>query len=85
MGYEIIIPEHYEVMGPGAPHSWPGRPGRRWVPWVFSPTGDPVESFECLDCPNCCEVVTVVIDGEIVPGWGGRCGKWEKGVSRATG
>ncbi len=32
--------------------------------------------FECHDCPNQCEIVEAMRDGEIVARYGSRCGKW---------
>ncbi len=32
--------------------------------------------FECQDCPNQCEIVEAMRDGEIVARYGSRCGKW---------
>lgn len=33
--------------------------------------------FECHDCPNQCEIVEALRDGEIIARYGSRCGKWE--------
>jgi predicted CoA-substrate-specific enzyme activase len=33
--------------------------------------------FECGDCPNCCEIIEVIDDDEVIGRTGGRCGKWE--------
>lgn len=33
--------------------------------------------FECGDCPNCCEIIEVFDDDEVIGRTGGRCGKWE--------
>ncbi len=35
------------------------------------------KGFECGDCPNCCEIIEVLDDDEIIGRTGGRCGKWE--------
>ena len=35
------------------------------------------QGFECGDCPNCCEIIEVLDDAEIIGRTGGRCGKWE--------
>ncbi len=34
-------------------------------------------SVECRDCPNCCEVVNISVEGVVLARWGSRCGKWE--------
>ena len=40
------------------------------------------QSFTCDDCPNQCEIVEIVDQGEVISRSGGRCRKWEgtKGV-----
>ena len=35
------------------------------------------KGFECGDCPNCCEIIEVLDDNEVIARTGGRCGKWE--------
>lgn len=32
--------------------------------------------FECPDCPNHCEVIETIREGEIIARYGSRCGKW---------
>jgi len=34
-------------------------------------------SFECSGCPNLCEIVEILEEGETISRWGDRCGKWE--------
>ncbi|MGI6035164.1 MAG: acyl-CoA dehydratase activase [Limnochordia bacterium] len=41
-------------------------------------------SFVCQDCPNHCEVVQVIEEGEVVGRWGDRCGKWSASVTVPT-
>ncbi|MGC8777605.1 MAG: acyl-CoA dehydratase activase [Candidatus Caldatribacteriaceae bacterium] len=33
-------------------------------------------SFTCEDCPNSCEIVTLIEDDDVRALWGSRCGKW---------
>ena len=33
--------------------------------------------FECPDCPNHCEVIETIREGEIIARYGSRCGKWD--------
>jgi len=35
------------------------------------------KGFECGDCPNCCEIIEVLDEDEVIGRTGGRCGKWE--------
>jgi len=41
-----------------------------------------IESFECQDCPNHCEINKVIIEGEEPLYYGSRCGKYD--VDRGT-
>jgi predicted CoA-substrate-specific enzyme activase len=38
-------------------------------------------SFECQDCPNCCEIIEVYRDISIIDRYGDRCGKWSEKLS----
>lgn len=38
-------------------------------------------SFECSGCSNCCEVIRVVQDRQIVAVWGDKCGKYSNEIS----
>lgn len=92
LGCEIKVPEHFEVMG---------ALGSALLAREIAPAGEGetskfrgfglgeeeigVESFECHDCPNQCEVVTVLIADRKVAGWGDRCGKWQSSLALATG
>lgn len=33
------------------------------------------ESWECQDCPNHCEIINIMKDGQLIASWGSRCGK----------
>jgi predicted CoA-substrate-specific enzyme activase len=44
-------------------------------------------SFNCKGCSNNCEIVKIMVEGDVLARWGGRCGKWElelPGVTTAT-
>lgn len=80
--HEVLIPRYYNVMGAiGAAIlareyvERTGRPtnfhGKEALSAVFRPT-----SFDCGGCANNCEVVKVVMDGQVVAIWGDKCGKW---------
>jgi len=34
-------------------------------------------SFNCGGCSNNCEIVKIMVEGDVLARWGGRCGKWE--------
>ena len=89
VGHEVVIPKYYNVMGAigcailakeqmeqtGAA---PAFKGFDRLSLEFRPT-----SFECNDCPNMCEVIKVVSEGETLAVWGDKCGKYA-GTSRAA-
>ena len=79
LGCEIIVPEHFAVMGAiGAA--------------ILALEEEPVKtnfkgfdladitflssSFICDDCPNRCEIVVIEEEKKIIARWGSRCGKW---------
>lgn len=78
---EIIVPEHYNVMGAVGAALLAGEQCNRErtskfrgfdiLDDDFTP-----KSFECNDCPNLCEVVELQINHATAAMWGDRCGKW---------
>lgn len=87
VGHEVIIPEHYNVMGAiGAAilardhikrtSSVSAFRGFEAEKLEFTPT-----SFECSGCENSCEVIKVDMDKKTVAMWGDRCGKWTNSVA----
>ncbi|HBT16034.1 MAG TPA: 2-hydroxyglutaryl-CoA dehydratase [Firmicutes bacterium] len=89
-GFEIIIPQYYDTMG-----AWGVALLAKEEQAEFKKSSfrgiklceDEIEvaSFECPDCPNRCEVVTVLISEHKISGWGDRCGKWQRINTKATG
>ena len=85
IGYQVVVPEYYQVMGAiGAALlakeeiELNPRPsafyGFELVERDYQTSG-----FECDGCPNHCEVVEILVDGETIARWGDRCGKWSLG------
>lgn len=88
LGQELIVPEHYDVMGAlgaaliatrakssGAQHgSWRG----------FSVTKLVCRALtrRCPDCANSCEVVEFHLGEDEIIYWGDRCGKWSRGSGK---
>lgn len=78
---EIIVPEHYDVMGAigvailakeeAEKREVTDFKGFECIAKNFYQSG-----FECQDCPNNCEVIQIMQDQIIVARWGDRCGKW---------
>lgn len=81
LGQEIIVPEHFSVMG---------AVGSAILALEFAASGKRTRfrgsdvkdaafaatSFECSGCPNLCEIVQIGQDDTILARWGDRCGKW---------
>lgn len=42
------------------------------------------KSFECNGCAGMCEIVELLMDGEVQARWGDRCGKWSSSVQYRT-
>jgi len=77
---EMIIPEHNMVMGAyGAALTarYAGIDGTRFRGREIAEHNVRTRTFMCGDCPNRCEIIDIVEDGEIIGKSGGRCRKWE--------
>lgn len=86
-GKPITVPEHHDVTGaigvailakkemlPGAKTTFKG--------FDLSKKKYEVQSFECKDCSNICEIRKVMVDGEKPLYYGGRCEKYD--IKRET-
>lgn len=84
----VIVPEHFGVMGAiGA--ALLAREEMALTPRKSSFRGTQLsgaelrtEPLECSGCPNRCEVIRLLENGETAAFWGGRCGKWERAGRR---
>ncbi|MFW6113552.1 MAG: acyl-CoA dehydratase activase [Actinomycetota bacterium] len=84
---EVVIPTHFNVMGAiGA-----ALLARDMNPSVSNFKGFKLteidyrtSSFNCKGCSNNCEIVKIMVGGEVLARWGGRCGKWEVDLSGAS-
>ena len=86
-GKPIIVPEHHEVTGAIgcallAMENDRGQ-GSRFKGFDLSKRSYTIESFECEDCPNRCEINKVTVEGEQPRHYGSRCGKWEEEEEKA--
>ncbi len=83
---EIVIPEHYNVMGAIGSAILAGNRtahmggGTKFRGFDIDSSDFAPSSFECSGCDNSCEVIKVEIDGKIVAMWGDRCGKWTNSI-----
>ncbi len=82
LGYEVIVPEYYHVMGAIgaamlAQETIVETKKTKFKGFEVSEVDYKTRSFECTGCPNLCEVIEVLMNGEVISRWGDRCGKWE--------
>ena len=82
LGLEVIIPEHYHVMGALgsallAKMSMKGERNSAFRGFALTELEYEASTFTCDGCPNICEIVNLSLDGKLLARWGGRCGKWE--------
>ncbi len=83
LGMEVIVPGNYLVMGAigSAILSRFAIKDKKeqssFRGFALSELNYEASTFTCDGCPNICEVVNLVLDGELLARWGGRCGKWE--------
>ncbi|MHA2357536.1 MAG: acyl-CoA dehydratase activase [Candidatus Heimdallarchaeaceae archaeon] len=81
--YEILIPEHYDVMGAiGAAILAKEDMNKRqresaFYSWEIPEMKFETTGFECEGCPNICEIVEIRKNDELIARWGSRCGKWD--------
>jgi len=82
LGVEIIIPEHFDVMGAYGTAllakdkvKTTGYKNKHFSFSNLSYNYDS-KSIECKDCPNMCEVIEICSDEEAIARWGDKCGKW---------
>lgn len=79
---EIIIPEHFDVMGAYGVALLAGENARAGEGGTYFKGFDKLnasyttQSRECSGCSNCCEIIQITMDQDPVACWGDKCGKW---------
>lgn len=81
LNLDIYVPKHFDVMGALgaallAKEHIDTKAVTRFHGFKMINSAFSNESWECKDCPNHCEVVNIIRDGEIIASWGSRCGKY---------
>lgn len=81
LGTEIIIPEHFDVMGAVgaallAKDAVLRRKTTRFKGFEVGKAKISASSFECNGCANACEVVSLKNNNNTLARWGDKCGKW---------
>ncbi len=83
LGHELIIPPHHDVMGAAGAALlaraavWERQQETRFLGFGAAERHFEATSFECEHCPNHCEVVNIVGDGQLLTRWGHRCPRWD--------
>ncbi|AZO95610.1 acyl-CoA dehydratase activase [Halocella sp. SP3-1] len=84
LGIDVIVPENYNVMGAvGAAilaREEIARLKRKKTSFKGFEITDfnfKTTSFECDGCPNCCEIVNIYQDSQLIARWGAKCPRWE--------
>jgi predicted CoA-substrate-specific enzyme activase len=79
LGYEVIVPKYYNVMGAiGIALCLLGLPDRKDKVRILETDAEfRTKGFSCSDCPNQCEIIEVRKEEKLIDRWGSRCGKWD--------
>lgn len=88
LGKKIIVPPHHDVLGAIgvaliAREQCTGK--SKFKGFGLAKMKYDVESFECQDCPNNCEVRRVQVPGEAPLHYGSRCGKFDEKKKASKG
>ncbi len=86
LGFEIIVPEHYNMMGAiGAAilarDAFEKSHKTSFKGFGLAESQFQSSSFECEGCTNKCEVVRIHENENIIGCFGDRCGKWSGGIA----
>lgn len=87
LGLEVIIPEHFSVMGAVGAAVLAKEEARRnnitrFKGFKVADESFKASSFECSDCPNLCEVIEMSEAEKTIARWNDKCGKWSNAVAR---
>jgi len=87
-GRKIIVPPHHDVMGAIgvaiiAMEQDTG--STRFKGFDLSKRKYTIDTFECKDCPNNCEIHRVLVEGERPLTYGSRCGKYDEEKRESAG
>ncbi len=82
LGQKIVVPEHFLVMGAIgaailAAEETCGK-GTKFAGFETADIEFETRAFECDGCPNKCEVVETLRQGQVIDRYGDRCGKWSQ-------
>lgn len=86
LGYEIIVPQHYGMMGAIgaaliAKSAVEKSKRTNFKGFQLAESKFISSSFECDGCTNRCEVVKINENGNVIGCFGDRCGKWSNKIA----
>lgn len=87
LNYNVAVPENYDVMGAigaailASDYIISQQKTTRFLGMDIAVQNYKVKSFECMGCPNNCEVIQLFSDKKLMARWGDRCGKWSSTVA----
>jgi len=86
LGYEVVIPEHYNMMGAIgaailAKEAVAKKGSTKFKGFNIANVNFISKSFECDGCANKCEVVRINSDKFTVGCFGDKCGKWSNKIA----
>ncbi len=91
LGMKVTIPEDHAVMGAFGAALYARQrkmadknTGSKFNGFGITKREYKTKSFECNGCASMCEIVELLIDGEVRARWGDRCGKWSTSVQYRT-
>ena len=82
LSLEVIIPDTFGLMGAIgsailARKSMKGNGKTKFRGFDISDVVYQVTSFECSECPNLCEIISISVGDNAICRWGGRCERWQ--------
>lgn len=86
LGKKVIVPPHHDVLGAigaGIIAMENSTGSSSFKGFDLSERNYSIETFECEDCPNRCEIRKVTFTGESPLLYGSRCGKYDEEGKRA--
>lgn len=80
LGISLIVPDHFDVMGAigAAKLVKRARPSRtQFKGFDLSRKSCSTRGFECSECGNQCEVIQLIVEGQMVASWGDLCERYQ--------
>jgi len=76
---EVLVPEHHDVMGALGVALLAAEKGTEsnFHGFEIANSNYDTRSFACEECPNCCEIINIHCNENLMARWGGKCSRWE--------